>query len=521
MSEQVIVWKHKAWQFSLVALLSILAYFVFREGLDYMVLRWSDEEYSHAYMLPFVALFLVWQRASILRQIPFTGSWWGPVVVGFGLIAFIAGELGTLYSVVQYGFLITLGGLLLSFLGWRPFWVVLPAYILLFFLVPLPNFLYENLSAQLQLISSQIGVWVIRLFGVSVYLEGNVIDLGTYQLQVAEACSGLRYLFPLTALGFIAAVIFRGELWKKVVLFLSTIPITILMNSFRIGVIGVMVEYGGIGMAEGFLHDFEGWVVFMACAAILVLEMFILARIGPRRMQLRDAFAIEGPAPLPADAVVRYRPTPWSFWFKLGLLVVGAIAAQLLPNRAEVLPERKEFLFFPRTLAEWQGHSETMEAHYRKALKLDDYLLANYRTVLGDSVNLYMAYYASQRKGASVHSPKSCLPGGGWQIKSFSQVPVPVGIAGDMVRANRALIQMGEDRRLVYYWFQQRGRLMTNEYLVKWFLFWDALAKNRTDGALVRVTVTVPIGEDLAAYDKVLSSFVATLWPNLSEYIPD
>jgi EpsI family protein len=210
-----------------------------------------------------------------------------------------------------------------------------------------------------------------------------------------------------------------------------------------------------------------------------------------------------------------------SFWVALGLLVVGAIAAQLLPNRAEVLPERKEFLFFPRTLAEWQGRSETMEAKYREALKLDDYLLANYRTLLGDSVNLYIAYYASQRKGASVHSPKSCLPGGGWQIKSFSQVPVAVGLGDETVRVNRALIQMGEERLLVYYWFQQRGRLMTNEYLVKWFLFWDALAKNRTDGALVRVTVKVPAGEDLEAYDKVLSSFVATLWPNLPEYIPD
>ena len=105
-------------------------------------------------------------------------------------------------------------------------------------MIPLPSFLYFNLSQELQLISSMIGVAVIRLFDISVYLEGNVIDLGVYQLQVVEACSGLRYLFPLMSFGFLISYIYRGPVWQKIVIFLSTIPITVVMNSFRIGVIG-------------------------------------------------------------------------------------------------------------------------------------------------------------------------------------------------------------------------------------------------------------------------------------------
>lgn len=107
------------------------------------------------------------------------------------------------------------------------------------------------------------------MFQIPVFLEGNIIDLGVYQLQVVEACSGLRYLFPLMSLGFIAAYFYQAAFWKRAIVFLMTIPITILMNSFRIGVIGVMVDNWGISMAEGFLHDFEGWIIFMACAAIL------------------------------------------------------------------------------------------------------------------------------------------------------------------------------------------------------------------------------------------------------------
>lgn len=514
-------WAFRPLHYALLLISALMLAFVYWEGLDHMTRKWNMEEYSHAFMLPFVAIFFAWQRLSRFRQRWSADTRLGVAMMALGVFMYVAGELGSLYTVIQYGFLVALGGLLLSLVGLRAFAVLLPAYALLFFMIPLPNFLYNQLSEQLQLISSVIGVEVIRLFGIPVFLEGNVIDLGEYQLLVAEACNGLRYLFPLMALGFISAVIFRGALWKKVLLFVSTVPITILMNSFRIGVIGVMVEYAGIEMAEGFLHDFEGWVIFMACAAILVGEMAILARVGNPQGSLLNAFAIDGPAPLPQENVVRYRPIPRSFWAAFALLFVTVAVSQLLPSREEQIPERRDFLFFPRDLGGWAGGPEQLDRAIVEALAVDDYLLATYGNGIGDQVNLYIAYYASQRKGASVHSPKSCLPGGGWQMQERSRHAVEVPGKSEPLWVNRVLIQMGSDRRLVYYWFQQRGRLMTNEYLLKWFLFWDALTKNRTDGALVRLTTPVPAGEDPAAYDALLSGFVGYIWQPLSDYIPD
>jgi len=522
MSQQAVVWKHESWHFVLFAVLAALVYLTFDQGLEQMVADWNSEEYSHAYILPLVALFLVWQRTGKLRQMPFAGSWWGVLLVGFGLFTFVVGELGTIYTVIQYGFLIAVGGMLLSFLGWRAFLVILPAYALVLFMVPLPDFLYNNLSAKLQLISSQLGVWIIRLFGISVYVAGNVIDLGNYQLQVVDACSGLRYLFPLMALGFIAAVIFKGALWKKILLVFSTIPITIVMNSFRIGVIGVLVEYWGIEMAEGFLHDFEGWIIFMACGAILFLEMWLLSRVGQDRLPLTEAFSIEAPASVPARAKRCYRHMPTSFLAASLVLVSGAALASLLPNRVEIVPERQEFLFFPSNLGGWTGHKIRMDQKYLDALKLDDYLLVDFKNPVEDSIDLYVAYYASQRKGASVHSPKTCLPGGGWQLKEFSQRKVHgVTIAGNPLRVNRSIIQMGDERQLVYYWFQQRGRLMTNEYVVKWFLFWDAITKNRTDGALVRLTTPLAPGEAPDHGDQRLVSFAQYLSSSFTPFIPN
>jgi exosortase len=142
---------------------------------------------------------------------------------------------------------------------------------------PLPVLVNSALTAEMQLISSKLGVVVIRAFDIPVYLEGNVIDIGVFQLQVVEACSGLRYMYPLLSLSLILAYLFKVAVWKRVVIFLSAIPITIFMNSFRIGMIGVLVEYKGIGMAQGFLHDFEGWIIFVACLFVLVVEMWLIS----------------------------------------------------------------------------------------------------------------------------------------------------------------------------------------------------------------------------------------------------
>ena len=197
-----------------------------------------------------------------------------------GALLGLIGQLATVYTVQQIGLVVAICGFVLALTGWpalRYLWMPL---LLLFLVIPLPDFLQVKFSAGMQLISSELGVWFLRLIGVSVYLEGNVIDLGVYQLQVAEACDGLRYLFPLMTLGLVLAYFYKGATWKRVLLFLSSIPITILMNSLRIASIGVMVDRWGIGMAEGFLHDFQGWVVFMASFGLMVLLMILLSRVG-------------------------------------------------------------------------------------------------------------------------------------------------------------------------------------------------------------------------------------------------
>ncbi len=519
MSEVKFYWKESPVIIACMAVILAAITYAALDSLIRMEYMWgAKEEYGYAYIIPFITGYFIWQNKIQLQQVEYRISWVGGLFLVFGCFLILLGVLSATHSITQYGYIFSIISTAFLFMGWKAFKIILGPMLLLFLVVPLPDFLFNNLSADLQLISSQIGVAVIRAFGISVYLEGNVIDLGKFQLQVVEACSGLRYLFPLISLSVVAAFLYQAALWKRAVIVLSSIPITVLMNSFRIGMIGVLVEYGGIEQAEGFLHDFEGWIVFMACVGLLLLEMWLLVAFGKNKQKLSEVFAVEIPEMLPEDAVYKKRPFSWVYVVPTVFVLMVGIYIGTLNERAEVIPERMDFSDYPLTFGDWSGQRGSIEKYYLDELKLDDYVIADYRNGSGDgTVNLYLAYYASQRSGAAAHSPKSCIPGGGWQIKSHDVVDI--GVLGKSV--NRLLIQKGDYGQLVYYWFDQRGRNITNEYMVKWYLFWDSMTAGRTDGALVRLTTVVQPGEDVMKADNRLAEFAGLIKSTLPDYIPE
>lgn len=491
---------------------------------------WQREEYSHGFLIPLVSAFLVWQRRAQFAQLTLRGSWAGVALAAFGLGLYFIGSLASITTVDTYALVIVIAGCVLGMMGWQAFRLAAVPLALLFLMNPIPTFFYNNLSLQLQLLSSQIGVWLMRLTGVSVFLEGNVIDLGSYKLQVAEACSGLRYLFPLMTLGVICAYLFKGRTWMRWCLFVSTVPITVLMNSLRIAIIGVLVDRFGIAQAQGFLHWFEGWVVFMLCFLLLLVEAWLLLRLSGSPHGLRDLFAVESVPAEPGTFGARNRSLGWAAVLVPLILLLAVVPARALPKRIEVRPARSDFVEFPLQLGSWHGSRDRLDTVYIDALKMDDYLLANFAperaagesASLQQAVNLYVAYYASQRTGQSAHSPRSCLPGGGWAISEFGPHEVPgVRNNGLALRVNRAIVQQGTDRELVYYWFQERGRDITSEYLVKWYLLEDALLRNRSDGALVRLVTPLAQSEAVAAADARLAGFTAAVMPALQSYLPN
>ncbi len=511
----------RLWLIAGIAVVALVA--LYFDATAQLFRQWNTrEEYGHGYMLPLVSLFLVWQRKNQLAAMTFNGAWLGLGVLIFGVLLYFLGMLSTVFLVVHYSLIVVLTGLVLSHTGLPALRVLWAPLALLVFAIPFPPFLHNQMSVALQLISSELGVAMIRLLGISVFLEGNVIDLGVYKLQVVDACSGLRYLFPLMSFGFLVAYFFKAPLWQRWVIFLATIPITVLMNSFRIAVVGVLVEYFGLELAEGFVHDFQGWAIFMASTAVLLLLVWSFNTLAPTKQRFLERFNLDLPERLPSEQKTCTRPVPRSFIAAVGILVLAAVAAQANDARVATLPERRSLAAFPSVLDGWIGRGGSLEENVLQALDLTDYYIGDFSGPNGEVVNVYAAYYASQAAGEAAHSPRSCIPGGGWKIADLERRELGETLVGSQpLVVNRLQIERGDVKQLVYYWFQQRGRILTNEYAVKWFLFWDALTRNRTDGALVRLTTTIEPWEDWTAGDRRLMALTPKVSDELVWYVPN
>lgn len=514
------------WVYTLLGVVAVTAIVPFAHVLGELYNIWNlKPEYSHGIIIPVLSAFLIWRQRAQLRQLPFTGSWLGVVLIACGLALRFVGQLTTMQTLEHYAFLLVLFGIVLTLVGpaiFRRLWMPL---LILIFAVPLPSLVDNALSLQLQLLSSQIGVWVIRAAGISVLLEGNIIDLGSYQLEVAEACSGLRYLFPLMTLAFIVAYLFRGPMWKRGIIFLSSVPITVVMNSLRIGFIGVTVEYWGRGMAEGVLHDFEGWLVFMLSTGALMLTAFVLARVGKSRVAWRDALNPGAdPAASKQDARARGVITPMTlphpFIAATVLVIAGAVANVAVPAPQATFPARTSFYEFPTHVGDWVGTRSALQGVYLDALRLDDYVLADFQGPDGKVINFYAAYYQSQDSTRAIHSPHDCIPGGGWEITQFGQRMLPAPDGSGYFKVNRAIVQLGTHRQIVYYWFEERGRRLTSEYSARWYLFWDALTRHRTDGALVRFVAPLPPDASESDVDARITHLATSIEPTLRRYVP-
>jgi exosortase D (VPLPA-CTERM-specific) len=507
-------WREIAWIAAAVLGTAILV-FAFAHSLGTLWGYWARPQYSHGYVIPAVAMLIAWHDFAEQRP-RLAPSWSGlaPIVLGFALL--VLGELSTFNSASLYGFVLALAGLAMALAGGGVAKCLLPAFVYLCFAIPPPDFLYVDVSARLQLIASTLAVDALDGLGIPVSQDGNVIDLGLYKLQVVEACSGLRYLFPLTSFSFLAAYMLKDRWWKRVWVFLFAVPIAVALNVARIVIVGVAVAFWGIDMAEGFLHAFEGWVIFMACAGLLLAEVWLLRRLVPLpggEFRL-DYLAV--PRMMPPIAV---SGRPAAAVASLALIGLLAVTVELgLPRWQPRAPEAGGNLVaaIPLAIGDWRGRPVTLDPDVLDMLELSDYFLADFRES-GDAppVNLYVAWYAAQGIGSAVHSPANCIPGGGWTIVERAFVSLPAVAGAPPVIANRLKIRRDGEDQLVYYWFNQRGRALTGEWAVKWYLFKDRMTTGRSDGYLLRLVTGFSQGGEAAADDRLKRLFVIA-----SPYLP-
>jgi len=264
----------------LLALLPLLAltYWTVVPG---MVSDWNDDpNYSHGFLVPLISGYFVWQKWPELKRLSVQPSHFGLLVIVGSLLMLVFGFAGTEYFTMRSSLVFLLAGIVLYWYGWTVSGhLALPIGFLLF-MVPLPYIVYDALAFPLKLLVAKYSVVALKLMGIAVMREGNIIMFPQTVLEVADACSGLRSLVSLLALAVAFAFLSQKSNVKRVIMVLAAVPIAIATNMFRVIATGFLAQYYGAAAAEGFFHEFAGMAVFALAMLLLFLLGAVLRKVG-------------------------------------------------------------------------------------------------------------------------------------------------------------------------------------------------------------------------------------------------
>ncbi len=502
-----------------LALLLLLGW-LYASILYHLVLQWigpkADPNFQHGIFVPLFALFVLWQDRKKLQAIPPNPSWAGLPLVVLSMLVLILGVLGADIFLPRISFLMMLAGLIISFLGWTFFRAVLFTWAFLFLMIPIPTLLINQVTFPLQLLAAKLATAMLKLVGIPVLREGNMITLAAMQLDVAEACSGLRSLLSLVTLAIIYGYLMETRMWVRVVLVCLAIPIAVVANSFRIFGTGLLVQSGHKEMAEGFLHGFAGWLIFV----VALIMLFAVHRLISFVWKSSPTVARNVP---PAELGSRENSIKAGS-FRFGIVAVPMLAAAIglqAHSTTEIVPAHQPLTTLPSQIDGWAGTDEQIDQETLDILGHPEYLLRDYvnKTEPQPWINLYMVYFSSQKAGDKIHSPQHCLPGAGWIPTSRSVVQL-ARPDGSSIPVNRYVVSKSLERQLVLYWFQAHGRVVASEWKAEYYLISDSIHMNRSDGGMVRLMTPMLDGESADDAQARMMKLGSQFLPLIDSYIP-
>ena len=511
-----------------IILLAALVLLLYRAVLPALIRDWRTmPDFSHGFIVPIFSAFLLFRDRARLTQVPKKPTWSGLIVVAVALAWLLVGVLGAEVFLSRTSGIVLIAGIALTFWGWPRLRILAFPLAFLIFAIPIPAIIFNQITFPLQLLASRFAAEMLPLLQVPVLRDGNVIRLPAMSLEVAEACSGIRSLMSLGTLAIIYGVFLEKAIWKRVALVLASVPIAVFANAARIIGTGLCVQYWDPVKALGFFHEFSGFVIFGFSLAMLFAVHKGLSLVGKepssssaqKLLLSASSGSPESPASPVADSA---RNDDSGVRFVVIVIALVATAAFFqFRDALESVPKAKSLMAFPATIGPWQSVDRPITSEIRAILGPGDFLNRLYVTQeKRTGVDLFIAYFPSQRSGDTIHSPKNCLPGSGWVFESSHHVPLQLpGMR--QVQVNEAILAKGPNKMFAIYWYQAHGRAVASEYWAKFYLVADAMRMNRTDGALVRLITPMLPGETANAARARTIELASQFSPLLKDYIPE
>ncbi len=504
-----------------VALLCLLFLVIYSPTMASLVrMWWSSDDYSHGFLVPFISLYLAWIKRDELSRIRIEpGLWSGGVLVLFAGLMLVAGKLGGFIVLQELSLPLMIAGMVLLFAG-KLFLksLALPiAY--LFFMIKMFGEGSDRFHRPFQLLAAKIGIGTLHLFGFTAYQEGNFIQLPNALLEVAAACSGIRFLVSIIAIGIPLAYLTQRTLLRRGGLVLFAIVIAILANGLRVALIGMWTYYHGTNMIHGPFHIFYGvFVSWIGFIALFGGAWFL------RRGAGEDENALSSKTPvndhrnenlLRRKWEERIQSNQWNrSWFIATLLLTG-IGSYHYFHRISPVPLENGFTAFPMTIENWKGRDLDSKNEMIKVPKTDDELVRTYQRAENDHpVNVYVGYFDSQTEEKKLVTYTTS-----WKFHRGEEKVSIQGVSGQSYQVNEVILNDGGDRRAVLFWYDLNGRVVASRYAAKLWSLWDGLIFGRTNGALVALSIPLGPESKLEQDFNHEKDFLRDLIPQLHNYL--
>ncbi|NPA39157.1 MAG: EpsI family protein [Thermodesulfobacteria bacterium] len=470
--------------------------------------RWTQENNSYCFFVPLIFLFLCWTKRKTFDFTSFSVSCWGLIVLILAITLSLVGSISSLETLLYLGLYLVILALGITLYGKRTKHLIFPFFIL-FFIIPLPPFINRLLTFKLQLITSSLAVILMKLSGLRVFQEGNIINIGATQLQIAEACSGLRYFMPMILLDLLIGYFFLRKFWTRFFLFGLVPLICVLANALRVYILAIFYVSGHASLARGFFHYFTGWLVFMVAILILTFLALIFRKWEKEEVENEEAL----------------KESSLNWQFKKGcvflfclILIIGSIGLYYFPQTF-FIPKKVNLARFPLQIDGWYGEKLKLSNKILKSLWADDYVYNVYvQKNFPGAIYVLIPYYKYQTAWHTAHTPQTCLLGGGWFIVKSGKWNLKVS-SKKVIPIKYMWLSKNNEYMLATYFFFERGRVIISPWWHKFYLLWDGITRRRTDGALIRVEMFLRGYVSPHAAEARLKDFLIALWPILNKFI--
>jgi exosortase len=253
-----------------ITLLAVLTLWLYWPTITHLIGQWwHDPNFSHGFFVPLFSGFVLWQERDRLTRLSSRPSWLGLAVLFVAICLLIVGQLGAELFLARFSLLVLLAGIVILFQGWALFRAVFFPWAFLLLMIPIPAIVFNEITFPLQLLASKVAARTLPLLGVPILREGNVINLPSMALEVAEACSGIRSLMSLVTLAIIYGYLTEKRISVRWLLAAASVPIAVVANSVRIIGTGLLVQYWDAEKAEGYFHASWGWIIFVISLLML------------------------------------------------------------------------------------------------------------------------------------------------------------------------------------------------------------------------------------------------------------